>query len=114
MNISRAQLQLHILRFVVGSPSPLPLEMIYIILLAVVVVAVRDLQLLCRNVEMYTCTYYVHLYVYYVAFYRSLECRKSLNVCKGEGLKVCEVCGVWGFAGTVPAHHNCVSQVLLL
>lgn len=95
MNISRAQLQLHILRFVVGfPPPPLPLEMIYIILFAVVVVVVtvRDLQLLCRNVEMYTCTCYVHLYVYYVAFYRSLECRKSLSVCicmtKGwEGLK---------------------------
>lgn len=63
-----------------------PLEMICIIQFAVVVVVViivRDLQLLCRNVEMYTCTYYVHLYVYYVAFYRSLECHQSL--CKGGG-----------------------------
>lgn len=85
-----------------------PLEMICIIQFAVVVVVViivRDLQLLCRNVEMYTCTYYVHLYVYYVAFYRSLECHQSLSVQGGVGE-----------AETLEqyTHINCVSQVLLL
>lgn len=82
MNISRAQLQLHILRFVVALLAPL--EMIYIILLAVVViVAVRDLQLLCRNVHMYLLCSFVCILRRFLSFIGVPQ--ESQRVCVWQG-----------------------------